>query len=273
MRGPGRTQTRPVAPAPLTSARWRGVRAIFTDVDGTLTTRGVLLASTLAAMERLRAAGIRLVLVTGRPSGWGECWARMLPVDAVIAENGALCFAWTRRGLRKTYSQPSAARRINRPRLLRAVSRAMTAVPGARWSMDALATEVDIAVDYHEEARLDASSAERIEGLLRSSGVTAVRSSVHINCWIGRFDKLSAARRFVRREWGQAFAQAQARYLYVGDSLNDAPMFGGFSHSVGVANVRDVLDRIPSPPAYVTRAAEGKGFEELAAFVLEGRAR
>ena len=28
-----------------------------------------------------------------------------------------------------------------------------------------------------------------------------------------------------------------APYVYVGDALNDAPMFGGFPKSVGVANI------------------------------------
>ena len=53
----------------------------------------------------------------------------------------------------------------------------------------------------------------------------------------------------------------------------DAPMFQAFALSVGVANVRGVLDRIDAPPAFITRAAEGRGFEELARAILAQRGR
>ncbi|HEX4620689.1 MAG TPA: HAD hydrolase family protein, partial [Myxococcaceae bacterium] len=117
-------------PAALASSHWSRIDAVFTDVDGTLTTGGALEASALRAIEQLVRGGVRVVLVTGRPSGWGECWARTLPVDGVIAENGALYFARRRTGLVKVYAQPAAARRVNRRRLLQAVNRALRAVPG-----------------------------------------------------------------------------------------------------------------------------------------------
>jgi HAD superfamily hydrolase (TIGR01484 family) len=268
-----RSPTAGARPAHLTTARWRSIDAVFTDVDGTLTTGGMLEGATLRAVERLRESGVRVVLVTGRPSGWGECWARSLPVDGVIAENGGLYFARRKGGLAKVYAQPAGARRVNRARLLRSVGAALRAVRGARLSMDTASTEVDIAIDYAEQARLGPQAADRLERLLREAGVNAARSSVHVNCWIGRFDKLSAARRFVEREWRSGFGRAERRFVYVGDSFNDAPMFAGFTHSVGVANVRQVLDRIPTPPAYITRAAEGRGFEELARFILARNAR
>ena len=45
-----------------------------------------------AALERLRAAGLLVVPVTGRPAGWCDHIARMWPVDAVVGENGAFWF-------------------------------------------------------------------------------------------------------------------------------------------------------------------------------------
>jgi hydroxymethylpyrimidine pyrophosphatase-like HAD family hydrolase len=53
------------------------------------------------------------------------------------------------------------------------------------------------------------------------------------------------------------------RFVFAGDSPNDAPMFAFFPYAVGVANVRAFLDRIETPPAYVTRAESGDGFAEL----------
>ncbi|WP_338865874.1 HAD-IIB family hydrolase [Myxococcus stipitatus] len=260
-------------PRPLREADLSRVEGVFTDVDGTLTTGHRLRADTVRALERLSAAGLRVVLVSGRPAGWGEAWARQLPVDGVIVENGGLFFLRGARGLRKVYLEPPADRVENRKRLQREVSRVLKQVPGARLSVDSAYTEVDLAVDYNEEARLGDAGASRIESLLRARGVTAVRSSVHVNCWLGRFDKLSATKRFARVAWGEKLEPRDGRYVYVGDSFNDAPMFKAFGLGVGVANVRSVLDRIEAPPAFITRAAEGKGFEELARTLLARRGR
>ena len=44
------------------------VRALFSDVDGTMTTGDRIEASTYEALERLGEAGVPVVLVTGRPA-------------------------------------------------------------------------------------------------------------------------------------------------------------------------------------------------------------
>jgi hydroxymethylpyrimidine pyrophosphatase-like HAD family hydrolase len=59
------------------------------------------------------------------------------------------------------------------------------------------------------------------------------------------------------------------RLVFVGDSPNDAPMFAFFPNAVGVANVRPFLDRIATPPAYITQREAGAGFVELAEFLLD----
>jgi len=258
---------------PLAKAELSRVEAVFTDVDGTLTTAGKVASSTLQAIEALGALGVPVVLVSGRSSGWGECWARQWPVAGVVVENGGLYFAWRRGRLVKVYAQGPAVRRRNRPILERRVDEALARVPGARRSMDALATEVDLAVDYAEDARLGPEAAAALEAFFAARGVSAVRSSVHVNCWLGRFDKRSTVERFLSREWGQRLRPVDPRYVYVGDSLNDAPMFEAFSLSIGVANVMDVADALTSRPAFVTRAREGRGFVEVVAAITRARRR
>lgn len=251
-------------PKPIHSADFHDVFAVFTDVDGTLTTDNTLESRTLAAMERLRERGVKLVLVSGRPSGWGECWIRTLPIDGAIVENGALYYAReSPTVVRKHYVQSATVRRRNRPRLFREIRAAIRHVPGAHFSADSLQTEVDLAIDYNEEVRLGTAAAIRLESILRPRGVTAVRSSVHVNCWIGGFNKLSTAKRFIRSQWSLTLGHEDPRFVYVGDSFNDAPMFARFGLSVGVANVRDIIEQIEHPPAFVTRGREGRGFEEV----------
>jgi hypothetical protein len=256
---------------PLAQADFSRVQAVFTDVDGTLTTRGRLEAVTLKALEWLVAHGVKVVLVSGRPSGWGEAWARQLPVAGVIVENGGLWYVPGEQGLEKHYWEPEGERQQHRAKLVRAVKKALQVVPGARLSMDSAATEVDLAIDYNEEARLGHAGADALEQALARAGVTAVRSSVHVNCWVGDFDKRKAVARFIDEAWGTTLKKRDPRFVYVGDSFNDEPLFEGFKLSVGVANVRDVLDRITHPPRYITRAREGRGFAEVADAVARAR--
>jgi len=257
---------------PLREADLSRVQAVFTDVDGTLTTAGRLRASTLGALESLSRAGVEVVLVTGRPAGFAEAWARTLPVAGVIAENGGLSVRLDGRGaLRKDYARPPAARQRERQRLERVVRSALRTVPGARLSTDSLYAEVDLAIDVNEEVRLGPAASGRLEAFLAARGVNAVRSSVHVNAWIGPFDKASMVRRFIRKVWKERLRPDDGRYVYLGDSLNDAPLFAAFSLSVGVANVRAVLDLLEDRPRFLTRAPEGAGFEELARAVLRAR--
>jgi HAD superfamily hydrolase (TIGR01484 family) len=261
----------PNAPLPLAKAKLERVGLVLADVDGTLTTRGRLTSSVVRALEWLSAHKVKVALVSGRPSGWAECWARQLPVVGAIAENGGLYFAWRDGKLVKVYLESERERVRNRERLSREVEAVMRKVPGARLSMDSAATEVDLAIDHNEDVKLGAKAAGRIEQLLRARGVTAVRSSVHVNCWLGDFDKRKAAAVFVRRELAMNLTKKDGRIVFVGDSFNDAPMFEAVPLSVGVANVLDVISTIDAAPRFVTRAREGKGFIELADAI--GRAR
>ena len=249
-----------------------GIRAVFTDMDGTLTSAGRVTASTYRALEVLERAGVPVVVVTGRPAGWSEAIARLWPVRAVVAENGGVLFLPRRAGgWRKVYAVPTATLPAVRRRMRAAARAVAAAIPGAHLAADTVYTEVNLAIDWNEDVHLPEDDARRIEKILRARGFNAVRSSVHVNYWPGRFDKLTACKKVVRALGGDP-ARLEP-YLYVGDALNDEPMFRGFPRSVGVANVRDVWDDLATKPALVTRGREGAGFEEVARAVLAATAR
>lgn len=68
--------------------------ALATDYDGTIAHDGQVDEPTLAALERLRAAGWRLILATGRELDDVRSLMPQFGVfDRVVAENGALLFA------------------------------------------------------------------------------------------------------------------------------------------------------------------------------------
>ena len=68
----------------------RGLIGVLTDIDDTLTTHGAITADALQALADLKAAGLVVIAITGRPVGWCEPFAREWPVDAIVAENGAV---------------------------------------------------------------------------------------------------------------------------------------------------------------------------------------
>ena len=76
--------------------------------------------------------------------------------------------------------------------------------------------------------------------LMRAAGMTAKMSSIHVNGWFGAYDKLAMTRRLLRDEFGIDLDAERERFVFVGDSPNDAPMFEYFPYAVGVANVREV---------------------------------
>ena len=75
----------------------------------------------------------------------------------------------------------------------------------------------------------------------------------------------------VMRQYFPQFTLEQV--VTVGDSPNDESLFNPsyFNHSVGVANVRDYANQMQHQPTYITSAAEGKGFCELAAYLLKNK--
>ena len=113
-------------------------------------------------------------------------------------------------------------------------------------------------------------SVDRIVALMQAEGMTAKVSSIHVNGWYGDYDKLAMTRILMTEVFAVDLDAQRDTFVFVGDSPNDAPMFAYFPNAVGVANVRPFLDRIATPPAYVTTDAAGAGFVELAAFLLAG---
>ena len=260
---------RPLAAMP--EAVRRSIRGVLADIDDTLSTHGRLTATAYTALERLRAAGKLVIPITGRPAGWCDHIARMWPVDAVVGENGAFYMRHDdgARTLVRRFAIDDATRDAQRARLAAIAQRIVAAVPGCALASDQRYREADIAIDFCEDVpRLPRAAVDRIVALMQAEGVTAKVSSIHVNGWFGSYDKLTMTRTLLAEAFGIDLDAERERFVFVGDSPNDAPMFAFFPHAVGVANVRDFADRIATLPAWVTRQEAGAGFAELAAFLL-----
>ena len=149
-------------------------------------------------------------------------------------------------------------------------------MPGCALASDQFCRVADLAIDYCEDvAPLPAAAADAIVRRMEAAGMRAKVSSIHVNGWFGDYDKLSTTQRMLREEFGVSLdaAEERARWVFVGDSPNDAPMFGFFPNSVGVANVLDFADRLEAKPSYVTQARAGAGFVEVCEALLAAKAR
>lgn len=252
------------------AASRRALIGVFTDIDDTLTTEGAITADALRAMAALRASGLHLIAITGRPAGWSEPFACTWPLDAIVAENGAVALLpRSGGGVEKRYQQDAPTRAANFERMQQVLRLIECEVPGARRAADSAGRECDIAIDHSEFTQLDEARIEAVATLMRSEGMHATVSSIHVNGWYGGHDKLEGARWIVRELWGRALDDESERWAYVGDSTNDALMFAHFSHSIGVANVRRFERALPQLPRYVAPSERGAGFAEVAQAILD----
>jgi HAD superfamily hydrolase (TIGR01484 family) len=249
------------------------ITGVFTDIDDTLTTDGAITPDALQALHALKAAGLPVICVTGRPVGWSEACARNWPVDAIVAENGAVALV-SQKGsaaLKKTYQQEAATRAAHLSRMQLIGQRILREIPGALLSEDSPGRETDMAIDHSEFTHLSPADIARVVALMQGEGLHATVSSIHINGWFGDHNKLVGARWIVRQLWQRDLDSEMDRWVYIGDSTNDQLMFQAFPHSVGVANIRRFEAQLSHPPRYITRAERGAGFAEVAAAILQAR--
>lgn len=223
------------------------------------------------ALWELHDAGLLLVAVTGRPSGWGEVLVRQWPIDGVVAENGAVQILRSGRNVVASLDgEPSeiAQRRARLDALKAVVARV---VPHATLADDVHARRLDVAWDVGEHTVLPPEDVALLMKTIVSEGARTTRSSVHVHATFERDDKASGVVRFLRRRFDQDEGSALRRFAFIGDSGNDAPCFSAFHATFGVANVRQHLGALSVPPRWVATRERGEGFAEIARVILERR--
>ncbi|MFH1975072.1 MAG: HAD-IIB family hydrolase [Pseudomonadota bacterium] len=247
------------------------IRYILTDIDDTLTSNGRLPAAVFIAMERLKTAGIRIIPITGRPAGWCDHIARMWPIDGLIGENGAFYFSYDDRQktMLRRYWKSERERRNDRKKLDKIKREILIRIPGCSVASDQAYREADLAIDYCEDVPpLSTKEVDQIVDCFKAAGAQAKISSIHVNGWFGDYDKLSMTRLLFAEVFNVTLDQVKEQAIFTGDSPNDAPMFAYFPHSVGVANVRQFIDRIACEPVWVTQKNGGEGFAEMVDILL-----
>lgn len=259
---------------PLKEFTNQSVRVLFTDIDGTLTDDGRLPSRSYERLERLSASGIAVIPVTGRPAGWCELIARLWPVHGVVGENGAFYFRHDQGRMRRRFVRKSAERKADRAKLKQIWADIRREIPGAGLASDQFCRLFDLAVDFCEDVKpLEKTDIERIQKIFKRHGAVAKVSNIHVNGWFGDYDKVTTCKLYAKAELKLSEKEAKNVCAFSGDSPNDEPMFGYFPNSFAVANIKEFVDQLESPPAFVADKAEADGFCQIAdrLLVLQGR--
>ncbi|MEO7774770.1 MAG: HAD-IIB family hydrolase, partial [Steroidobacteraceae bacterium] len=209
--------------------------ALAADYDGTAATDNRLSDSTVAAIERLRTSGRRIVLVTGRRV------CDLLPVcprvalfDLVVAENGAVVYD-PRRREEILLAAPLPARFVERLR-----ERGVQPLEIGSVIVATHAPHAAVLCDVIRELGLE------IQAIFNRSAVMALPPGIN----------KATGLQFALRKLGLSRHEAVA----IGDAENDHSLLKGCECGVAVANAVPSLKKIAS---FVTGGANGNGVAEL----------
>lgn len=259
----------------LSGEEARGLVGLLFDLDDTLLTHGVLERGAYAALWDLHRAGIELVAVTGRPSGWAEVFVRQWPIAGAVSENGAIFVVRDGHGvsiLADGTTDEVASRRAKLGALVETVRATM---PELRLADDCHARRSDVTWDIGEKVTVPEEQIRALGALVVASGARTTRSTVHLHASFERDDKASGAVRFLCERFGEDAGAALHRWAFVGDSGNDAACFSAFRTTFGVANVRRFVSgptaSLTVPPRWVASSERGAGFAEIARALLAAR--
>ncbi|WP_437927673.1 HAD hydrolase family protein [Sorangium sp. So ce291] len=256
------------------------------DLDDTVLDHGALTEAAYGALFRLRETGLALIACTGRPAGWGEVIQRQWPIDATIAENGAIALvreqaeplADPRGGVAPSAGRIAAldgldrgARQARRAELLALADDMVRRFPAAALADDNDQRVTDVTIDIGEHRRVPPEDVQRMRAELRERGVRTLLSSVHLHLTRDPSDKATGVVRLLSARFGEDPTRARYRYAFVGDSGNDGVAFAAFALTFGVANVRAHLGKLSVPPRFVASLPMGRGFAEIAHRVTELR--
>ncbi|WP_437506986.1 HAD hydrolase family protein [Sorangium sp. So ce1099] len=270
----------------LTADAASALAGVIFDLDDTVLDHGALTEAAYGALFRLRETGLALIACTGRPAGWGEVIQRQWPIDATIAENGAVALvreqaepsADPRGGATPSAGRIAAldgldrgARLARRAELIALADDMVRRFPAAALADDNDQRVTDVTIDIGEHRHVPPEDVQRMRAELRERGVRTLLSSVHLHLTRDPSDKATGVVRLLSTRFGEDPTRARYRYAFVGDSGNDGVAFAAFALTFGVANVRAHLGKLSVPPRFVASLPMGRGFAEIAHRVAELR--
>lgn len=216
--------------------------ALATDYDGTLATHGRVDGVVLPALERLRASGRKLLLVTGRQlPDLREVFPQAEMFDRVVAENGALLYRPSSKEEVTLAGPPDAGllAGLRNRGIPFSTGRTIIATDAIHHAaVAAVIQELDLSGKIHIELNKD-SLMVLPAGVDKKTGLLAALAELQL---------------------------APASVVAVGDAENDASLLAACGCAAAVANALPLIKRSAD---LVTASGHGAGVAELIGQLLD----
>lgn len=225
------------------------LKIVLSDFDGTLTYKEGLSPIFFEILSLLESKKVPLVIVTGRSLSWGHFLLTHFPflTDVIVEGGGAIV---SRSG--KFITEECLISPAEVKRLADFCTNFTAKFPNVPLSVDSFGRKTDRAIELHDLQ--DGILFDHIEEYLREQNINFSTSNVHLNFWCGEVSKYKAVMYFLNKK-----SLMPEDGVFFGDSLNDQSMFKSFKHSVGVANIAAVIDRLEFKPTTILTGEENVG--------------
>ncbi len=240
----------------------KNIQLIATDMDGTLTKNGKFTSHLFLALEKLAAAKIQVLVITGRSAGWVQAIKNYLPVVGAIAENGGIFYPLHSEAPEILTSIPNIA--LHRQNLAEVFQYLKNQFPQIEASVDNQFRLTDLTFDIQD---LSLSELTKMADICQTKGYGFTYSTVQCHIKSLQQDKATGLFQVLSEYFPELTTE---KIITVGDSPNDESLFeeSKFPLSVGVANVIEYANKLNHQPVYVTSKKEAEGFCELAELLL-----
>ncbi|NER07853.1 MAG: HAD family phosphatase [Okeania sp. SIO3C4] len=247
----------------LAKSTLKNIQLIATDMDGTLTKNSKFTSNLFLSLEKLAAAKIQVLVITGRSAGWVQAIKNYLPVVGAIAENGGLFYPAHSEVPKFLTSIPNI--NLHRQNLAEIFQYLKSLFPRIEESVDNQFRLTDWTFDIQD---LSLSELTKMAEICNSKDYGFTYSTVQCHIKPLEQDKATGLLQVLSEYFPELTTE---KIITVGDSPNDETLFdkSKFSLSVGVANIQKYADKLNYQPVYITSKKEAEGFCELAELLLE----
>lgn len=227
-------------------------KIIFSDFDGTLTDHTEFSSKFLEILELSKKHSIPFVIVTGRSISWAHFFLTHFSfLNYVISEGGGATSYKDHRGIIINNYHVDKNLRDKLENVSRDIVKKFD---GLQLSSDSIGRVCDRAIELCDLS--DPNLLANISKYLKESEINFSTSNVHLNFWAGNLSKYNAVCDLMKNNFPNVDL---SEVIYFGDSLNDQSMFEKVEHSVGVANIKDVLGRMEHKPKVILTGDDNKG--------------
>lgn len=235
------------------------IQLIATDMDGTLTVNEKFTPELFQALQKLQAANITVIVITGRSAGWVNAVNHYFPVAGAICENGGIFYQGEAAELLVEIADIDQ----HRQKLAAMFSTLQQRFPQIQEARDNRFRLTDWTFDV---AGLSREDLHTMDQLCTTAGWGFTYSTVQCHIKLREQDKAPGLQRVLQTYFPQV---PIAEVMTIGDSPNDVSMFNPaiFPNSTGVHNVIKYTDQLEYRPHFITQSEEGKGFCELATWL------